>query len=67
MQDTVARVGRFVVNVRSIHFAPTDYQEEGLACAMTALLAKHFEIQFTEPVVSFNAERNRYELGFSRP
>lgn len=47
-------------HVKSIDFNYTDFQIEGLYCAIREWIAKYYNIQITPVSVMFDAEKNRY-------
>jgi hypothetical protein len=64
MQNVIATNGPLVVRVLDIWFVPTDYQEEGLACALAGWMSQQFGVTYQMPHVHFDNGRNRYEFDF---
>ncbi|MEU8078914.1 hypothetical protein AB0B31_26175 [Catellatospora citrea] len=56
-----------VISVRSVDFALTDFQEEGLRAAMIGWTNQYFEITAPMPAVAFDSAENRYVFTFGGP
>ncbi|WP_437678425.1 hypothetical protein [Sorangium sp. So ce131] len=55
-----------LIRVASARFVPTDYQPEGLSCAMAGWAAKRFGFPMPEIDVRFARQENRYVFNFDR-
>ncbi len=48
-----------------IQLNPTDYQPEGMTCAVLGMVLRYFGRELPSIPVSFDAERGRYDFDFS--
>ncbi|WP_437735372.1 hypothetical protein [Sorangium sp. So ce1335] len=56
-----------LVRVTRVWFVPTDYQPEGLTCAMAAWAAERFGFSIPKIDVRFSRQENRCIFNFERP
>ena len=64
MRGIVEAQGPLTIRVLALEFALTDYQDEGLACAIAGWLAENYHFAFSPPPVHFDRESNRYHFLF---
>jgi hypothetical protein len=54
-----------VITVKKIDYTLTDFQDEGLTCAIIKWSEREFGLTIPDIPVNFNRARNRYEFDFS--
>ena len=64
MRGPIQKQGPLVVRVLTLEFAATDYQDEGLACAIAGWLAEEYYLDYSPPPVYYDPEQNRYQFIF---
>jgi hypothetical protein len=55
---------KIIINITNIHLADTDWQAEGLYCAMMCWLAERYTITAPPVDINFNKKLNKYEFMF---
>lgn len=59
--------GPLVVCVKDIWYNPSDYQSEGLVCAIIGWVAHELQFDVPHIPVHFSRRKNRYEFQFENP
>ncbi|MEP7289871.1 MAG: hypothetical protein ABI947_29320 [Chloroflexota bacterium] len=65
LEEWVNKNYPIIIKVVKLDIVLTDYQEEGLACALAGWIARELNLEYSEPVVYFSKEENRYIFPFS--
>lgn len=65
-EELISKLSNTPTVIKIIYFEPsiTDYQEEGLACAIAGWAAQKYELSYIHPPVYFDKEKNRYAFNF---
>ncbi len=53
-----------ILEVVNVDYTLSDYQEEGMYCAMVCWLNKKYNLCLNMPQISFNKQSNKYEFRF---
>jgi len=54
-----------VISIVDLVINFVDYQPEGLACALAGWLAERLQLEYTQPTVYFDKDKNRYIFPFA--
>ncbi|MBL8183155.1 MAG: hypothetical protein JNL64_16275, partial [Blastocatellia bacterium] len=64
LDDRLKREAPLVMRLQKLDYNPTDFQVEGLTCAVIGLLANKFGIPTPNIEVGFDKPNNRYTFVF---